>query len=283
MFTRATKLIAAQVAQPEPQIYRADYGTNLRDATALLALATESGSKAIPDGLGDAVASGIAGRNLSTQEATWALLATHALIDRPGSDGFTVNGAAVTGPLVRVIADQAASEPQVIANGSGKEATLTLTTFGVPSEPEPAGGNGYTITRTWYSLEGEAVDPATVKQGTRLVTVLEVTPYSGGEARLMVNDPLPAGFEIDNPNLIAGGDIAAFDWLTTVEDTRHTEFRQDRFLAAVDWYGSDPFRLAYVVRAVSPGTFHLPAASVEDMYRPDYRARSETGSVTIVE
>ncbi len=132
-------------------------------------------------------------------------------------------------------------------------------------------------------MRAKRVDPATVKQGTRLVTVLEVTPYAGGEARLMVNDPLPAGFEIDNPNLIAGGDIAAFDWLTTVEETRTVEFRQDRFLAAVDWYGSDPFRLAYVVRAVSPGTFHLPAASVEDMYRPDYRARSETGTVTITE
>ena len=41
--------------------------------------------------------------------------------------------------------------------------------------------------------------------------------------------------------------------------------------------------LAYIVRAVSPGTFRLPAASVEDMYRPDYRARSETGTVTITE
>ncbi len=175
------------------------------------------------------------------------------------------------------------AQPQVIANGSGSEATLTLTTFGVPSEPEPAGGNGYTITRNWYTLEGQPADPASVKQGTRLVTVIEVTPYAGGEARLMVNDPLPAGFEIDNPNLIAGGDIAALDWLTTVEDTRHTEFRQERFLAAVDWYGSEPFRLAYIVRAVSPGTFHLPAAGVEDMYRPDYRARSEAGSVTITE
>ena len=36
-----------------------------------------------------------------------------------------------------------------------------------------------------------------------------------------------------------------------------------------------------MVRAVSPGTFHHPAASVEDMYRPDFRARSDAGTVTI--
>ena len=64
-------------------------------------------------------------------------------------------------------------------------------------------------------------------------------------------------------------------------ETRHTEFRQDRFLAAVDRYDNATFRLAYVVRAVSPGTFHHPAAFVEDMYRPDLTGRSETGTVTI--
>ena len=98
----------------------------------------------------------------------------------------------------------------------------------------------------------------------------------------MVNDPLPAGFEIDNPNLMAGGSTEAFGWLETTNEVAHSEFRQERFLTAVDRYSSDAFRLAYVVRAVSPGTFHHPAASVEDMYRPDFRARSETGEVTIV-
>jgi hypothetical protein len=285
MFTRAARMIAsATFSAPEAQLVRADYGTNLRDATALLALATEAGSAAIdPTALGEAVASRMNGRYLSTQEATWALLATNALIDRPGSEGFTVNGEPVTGPLVRVL-DQETSggAAQSVTNGSGKSATVTLTTFGVPSEPEPAGGNGYVITRTWYTMEGEPVDPAQpIAQGTRLVAVVEVNPYAGGEARLMINDPLPAGFEIDNPNLMAAGDVSALGWLQVTTATQMTEFRQDRFLAAIDWYGSDPFRLAYIVRAVSPGTFHLPAASVEDMYRPDYRARSDAGRIVI--
>ena len=33
-----------------------------------------------------------------------------------------------------------------------------------------------------------------------------------------------------------------------------------------------------MVRAVSPGSFHHPAASVEDMYRPAYRARTDAGT-----
>ena len=171
----------------------------------------------------------------------------------------------------------------VIAGAGALVLALTLTTFGVPSEPEPASGKGYKIDRRWYTLEGQEIDPTSVKQGTRMVAVLEITPLGPSAGRLMVSDPLPAGFEIDNPNLIRGGDLAALDWLTTVEDTRTAEFRQDRFLAAVDWTSADSFRLAYIVRAISPGTYHLPAASVEDMYRPDYQARTGTGTVTVTD
>jgi uncharacterized protein YfaS (alpha-2-macroglobulin family) len=116
-----------------------------------------------------------------------------------------------------------------------------------------------------------------------MVAVLEVVPFAGGAARLIVDDPLPAGFEIDNPGLIRAGDISALDWVGTVDEARMTEFRQERFVAAVDWSGTDAFRLAYVVRAVSPGRFHHPAASVVDMYRPDYRARSDAGQVTVAD
>lgn len=98
----------------------------------------------------------------------------------------------------------------------------------------------------------------------------------------MIDDPLPAGVEIDNPNLLRSGDIAALDWLK-VSDTQNAEFRSDRFLAAVDLRGTRTVTLAYVARAVSPGSFHHPAASVEDMYRPRYRARTATGRVTVSE
>ena len=114
------------------------------------------------------------------------------------------------------------------------------------------------------------------------MTLLTVTPWEASEGRLMITDPLPAGFEIDNPNLLRSGDVRALDWLDPKEAT-HAEFRADRFLAAVDHEGADAFRLAYVVRAVSPGRFHHPAASVEDMYRPQYRARTATGGIEIAE
>ena len=79
----------------------------------------------------------------------------------------------------------------------------------------------------------------------------------------MVDDPLPAGLEIDNPNLLQSGDVRALDWLNPAYAT-FSEARSDRFLAAVDWRSDKPFELAYIVRAISPGSYHHPAASVEE-------------------
>ncbi len=279
MFARAAAAINALPAQDIEQLYRVDYGTNRRDAAAVLALSAEAGSLVADR---EALTARIAGTTpLSTQEATWTLLAANALIDRDGAKGITLNGMAADGPLVKVM-DKNGGAPVEVRN-SGADTTLTITTSGVPIQPEPAGGTGYTITRSYYTLEGEPASLDGLRTGDRLAVVLEVTPYGRGEARLMVADPLPAGFEIDNPNLITAGAVSSLDWLGLDTEATHTEFRQDRFLAAVDRYDNATFRLAYIVRAVSPGTFHHPAASVEDMYRPDLTGRSETGTVTIGE
>jgi uncharacterized protein YfaS (alpha-2-macroglobulin family) len=280
MFARAGAAIATATA-PEGQLFRADYGTQDRDAAGVLTLAVEAGSQAVDR---ESLADRLARRAgpMSTQEATWTLMAAHALLDAPGAEGITIDGAPPQGPLVRVLDGQGA--PVVVSNGGTRATTLTVTAYGVPTEPEPAGGNGYAITRSYYTLDGEPVSlDAPIPVGTRLAVVLDITPFNRGEARLMVADPLPAGFEIDNPNLISGGTAQALADLGLDTQTQHTEFRQDRFLAAVDRSDNFAFRLGYVVRAVSPGTFHHPAASVEDMYRPDYRARGETGRITIAD
>ncbi|MFC7705858.1 alpha-2-macroglobulin family protein [Plastorhodobacter daqingensis] len=280
---RADALFAHGAAQlqswPEAQVWRTDYGTALRDTAGLLALALEAGSTAVDQ---PALVGRLADRpaHLSPQEAAWSLLAAHAAAGSAAVQGLTVDGAPAPGPVLALDPD---APDRVIRNTGAAPEVLTLTTFGTPEVPEPAGGNGYAITRRHYTLEGAEVALDTVAVGTRLVTVLEVTPFDGGGGRLMVSDPVPAGFEIDNPNLLRGGDVRALDWLDVLEEVRHSEAREDRFLAAVDWQSAERFRLAYIVRAVTPGQFHHPAPGVEDMYRPAFRAHGDTGRVIVTE
>jgi uncharacterized protein YfaS (alpha-2-macroglobulin family) len=278
LFAQADRQIDAQ--SPEGQVWRADFGTVLRDAAAVLTLAVEAGSEAVDrEALTTRVAQG--DRHLSTQEATWSLMAANALLGDTAEAGIVLNGTPMTGPLVDVMNPLSLSTPWRVENTGSRPVDLTVSTFGVPTTPQPPTANGYTIGRQYFTMEGEPADVGRVAQGERLVAVVTVTPQGTSDGRLMISDPLPAGFEIDNPNLIRGGDIGPLDWLQLTESTETTEFRQDRFLAALDWRSDDAIRLAYIVRAVTPGRFHHPAASVEDMYRPAYRATGATGTVVI--
>ncbi|MEM7319280.1 MAG: alpha-2-macroglobulin family protein, partial [Pseudomonadota bacterium] len=279
MFARAARLVSGG-SESQASVWRADYGTALRDAAGVLALATEAGSAVVD---ADSLMTRIRQNadTLSTQESVWTLLAAQALVKSPEVSGLLVNGASVSGPFVQVL-DSGSGQELSITSSDAQATDITLTTMGVPDVAPDAGGTGYAIDRSHFAMDGTPIDRQTFDVGERFVTVLTVTPFDQGGGRLMVNDPLPAGFEIDNPSLLRSGDVRAFDWLDLSEAT-HTEFRTDRFLAAVDLRQADKVVLAYVTRAVSPGNFHHPAASVEDMYRPRFRARTRTGRVAIVE
>ncbi|ABD53181.1 alpha-2-macroglobulin family protein [Jannaschia sp. CCS1] len=266
----------------EPRSWRVDYGSHTRDAAGLIALAANAGSQTInlPAYVAD-ITPNVA--DASTQEAVWALLAAHALIDNPSADGLMLDGAPVTGPYVRVL-DDAQSQARVLENTGDRDEVVTLTRFGRPDGPTDAFGNGYRIDREYLTLDGDPVDPTQVTQGTRLVTVLTIRNTGAPEGRLMIDDPLPAGFEIDNPNLLQSGDIRALDGVDLRTSPEMSEFRAERFLSAVNMRGAaDQIRMAYIVRAVSPGEFHHPAAMVEDMYRPTYRAQTASGRISVVE
>ena len=65
--------------------------------------------------------------------------------------------------------------------------------------------NGFTISARLLPARRHAGRPrATSHQNDRFVVVLTVTPTELGSGQYVVADPLPAGFEIENPDLVAG-------------------------------------------------------------------------------
>ena len=267
--------------------WRPDFGSGIRDGAALLTLAAESGSDAI--GL-DALAASLErdwarAEHTSTQDQAWLLLAAHALMQGAAQPQLRIDGESREGPFYRRLGEvDLAGEPLSIANIGDRAVTALVTATGIPLEPPPAGGNGYRIERSWYTLDGKPLEPAKVEQGTRMIVLLTITADRQRAARLIVDDPLPAGLEIDNPNLISTGAVDGLPWLDVVEDPSHVAFRTERFVAAVDRAKREPrrFQLAYAVRAVSPGVFAHPAATVADMYRPAMRGWTGSGEVVVV-
>ena len=265
---------------------RTDYGTILRDGAAILALAAESRPvpPVIPE-LAKAVGKEWErSKYKSTQEETWMLLAARAI--QGGDDGLKVdvNGAAHTGAyMARMTGDALADHPLTLTNQTNDAVSAVVTTVAAPTVPLPAGGDGFIIERTYYTLDGEQANVSEAKQNERYVVVIHVRETNDWPSRIVITDLLPAGFEIDNPNLVDSAQMTNFDWIGEIS-AAHTEFRYDRFVAAFNRAAGDnrEFNVAYVVRAVTPGTYDHPAANVEDMYRPELSARTATGKMEVV-
>ena len=269
---------------------RPDYGSKLRDAAALLALLAEAnlGAEAPPDALIRASvvldAARAATEYVSTQENNWLALAAEALAERQPADALTIDGQPVKGALYRRwAAFSVGAELATVANNGATPLKLVTTLSGAPLTPEPAAANGYELQRQFFTLDGKPADLDKVVQNQRILVVLKITEAEAKYAKLLVVDRLPAGLEIDNPALFDSGSIEAFDWLKRDIEPVHVEYRDDRFVAAVDRDAGQSafFSLAYVVRATTPGRYVYPAATAEDMYRPQRFGRTAFGEIEV--
>ncbi|KZE36713.1 alpha-2-macroglobulin family protein [Chelatococcus daeguensis] len=267
---------------------RPDYGSRLRDGAAVLALLGEAGTGGAEIQQASLVIDEARGtsRYTSTQEQAWLVLAAGALARDNARLRLTVDGREADGPFYRNYRAARLDEGAVtIANTGTLDARVVVTAAGNPTAREGALARGYTVERSYYRLDGTAVDPATVRQNERLVTMLKVTENQARFARLLVVDHLPAGFEIDNPNLVDASSAAALSWLQTTVEPAHVEYRDDRFVAAFDRdSGQSAFiTVAYMIRAVAPGRYVHPPATAEDMYRPERFGRTGFGTVEVTE
>ncbi|MCB1518532.1 MAG: alpha-2-macroglobulin family protein [Hyphomicrobiaceae bacterium] len=286
---RAATGFAAAVAdlgKPDDDLgYRSDYGSRLRDLAGVLALVAEFK----PSGIDTAnltkrlaTLRDLAGYT-STQEDAWSLLAAASLGENAASGDVSINGQPVSGPAYRrFLVSDLGDGLVTITNNSNQPTEVTLTTSGIPTVPPPAENHGFVLNRAYYQLDGTPIENLdAVTQNDRFVVVLSANARTLGSGQYVITDPLPAGFEIENPDLSASSGVGDLSWLS-VNRPSHTESRTDHFMAAFRYSSeAQTFSTAYLVRAVTPGTFTLPGAAVEDMYRPDLRANLGAGTVTI--
>ena len=288
---RAERLFAAAAeklnAEPTSRFSRPDYGSRLRDGAALLALAAEANVTAPISRAALIVQNEQAATSTSsTQEQAWMVLAAEALAKQNDGLALEVSGVPQNGAFLRGWRGESLdAAPVTIVNRGRAPVQASITTSGAPLVPDPAMNQGYSVERGLYSFSGEKIAVASLKQNERAIVVLKVTELEAAYARLMLVDRLPAGLEIDNPDLFDGGSVEGLAWIKSDVTPVHTEYKDDRFAAAFDRNGADKatFAVAYVVRAVTPGRYVQPPASIEDMYRPSRFGRTAAGTFEVRE
>lgn len=296
---------------------RALYGTKLRDLAAFLALAVESRPGFDPSAMLDRLTQlDVSADATSTQEKTWLLRAASALVrDEPINVGIQAagqpGGTAVTRRNLLLTPTLAQIGGGYTVTNRGRQTLYrTLAVSGAPKVPLPPVAAGFKVGKQWFTLDGQPVDitSSVLTQHDRLVVSIDGKSLDGRHRQAMLVDMLPAGFQIEQLLLPSKGKEKQkdrFSWLSARSRPLLGEARDDRLVAAFDvneprtqfgWSferedddddtshvqaGKD-FAIAYVVRAVTPGRFVVPAAAIEDMYRPTVMARSTAGMVEIV-
>ncbi len=166
----------------------------------------------------------------------------------------------------------------------------------------PARDAGFTVTRTLTVLEGEGGQSQVTPGALVQVDLRITTPID--RSYVAIVDPLPAGLEPVNTffatsasSLGEGGrdsggyyggyyggfeDTAADEGRTWSDWVfNHREMLDDRVQLYADWMPAGVHTYSYVARATTPGEYSHPAATAEEMYRPENFGRTEQGRFVV--
>lgn len=154
--------------------------------------------------------------------------------------------------------------------------------------PVQQASRGATVRASWFHTDGRRWNGKAVPAGQMMVVRLEAHADHPIETGLLVHR-IPAGFELENRNLAPDDEMlgVSFDGKTMSEvaddaQVSYREYRDDRFVAGLRVpAGRARVVLFYRMQATNPGTYAIPPAVVEDMYRPEVQGIGASGMVTI--
>lgn len=288
---RTLELAVNTKRQAENKWQLADYGSELRDNALMLWLLAEN--QLLPEVQATLVQTlseqAFAQRWFSTQENNALFLAARGFQNHSASwraqTTLAQQPLSADKVLSRHISAGQLSQLQ-ISNQGDHPLWVRLDSSGYPVQPSAPSGNVLHISRYMTATDGTGKSPQALKSGELVLVVLNVWADRNVPDALVV-DLLPAGLELENQNLF-NSSASLEDSAKPVQnlldkmqqaDIRHSEFRDDRFVAAVAINANQPVTLVYLARAVTPGRYRLPPPQVESMYVPQWRATGSTSGM----
>jgi uncharacterized protein YfaS (alpha-2-macroglobulin family) len=227
----------------------------------------------------------------STQENALALLALGKYAQCTPPDSRPFAGSVTQNQVMHPFSHEAPFKYEI---KEGLSAVITITNqgpgtcyynanlSGIPTRPGPsvARCNGIKVTSTLLDPDSGKPRANSVHflQGDRAVIKIEIDTFDASLDAVVIEDLLPAGFEIENPRLKTS---EQFRWIKKQDPwVIHQEMRDDRmllFTAGVT--GRKTYY--YAVRAVCPGRYTYPALRASCMYAPDIECFQPRSAITV--
>ncbi len=141
--------------------------------------------------------------------------------------------------------------------------------------------NRMTVRREYLNIYGNPLDINNVNLGDQVVVRITAEARDKYLENVVINDLLPACFEIDNPRLQTTGRVD----ITSEPNyyASYTDIRDDRLLLFVNLRPGDKFTYKYALRAVSSGEFMVPPIAGECMYDPTIASAASSGFISVNE
>ena len=257
----------------------------------------------------------------NTQETAWALLAldayrkaqektepnftAHVFLGQAEIASAPFQGRSLAAPHTAVPAARLVTVPGAplgfTVEGQGRLFYEARLRYAKKTLPREGLDRGFFVKKTLRAVTPEALPEALrtpVETGSRafrgsdlvLGEILVVTPSP--RHFVVLDDPLPAGFEAVDARLATTGASADVDRAEAQsgdgESAFHAsafvrEVRDDRVLFFIDRLPAGMYRYRYLARATSLGSFVLPPTKVEEMYTPEVFGRTGAETITIGE
>jgi uncharacterized protein YfaS (alpha-2-macroglobulin family) len=175
---------------------------------------------------------------------------------------------------------------KISKKGSGRLYYQTRMTYAPLQELSPR-EEGFSLVKEITTLDGKPLD--TCQAGTLAVVTLQVI-LSQESLFVVLEDPLPAGFEAVNPAFRTESEEQQRQMELLAEETEgrrwwrgfnHIEMHDDRVLLFADSLAPGIHTHRYLVRALTYGTFQAPGTRIEEMYAPEVFGRSSETTIEI--
>lgn len=268
-------------------------GSDVRDDAITLSalLDSDPAGAAIPGLVRRLEASRKNGRWYNTQENALALMAMGKYCNVLAKKKEPISGTVAWGDRTMTFGNTNLFHAEAHAR---KQDTLTLRNDGksnlyyfLKTEGVPTGGrvaeadSRIKVRREFLTMDGQPADVKALTQGELYVVRVTLEESAGAVENIVIEELLPAGLEIENPNLNTSQQVK---WPNTQPalPLLHTDVRDDRIILFAGPMSQKGYG-HYAVRAVTPGEFVLPAIAAECMYDPDIRSVNGAGVVRVVE
>ena len=266
-----------------------NYGSDIRDRAMILETLTLIGDKTQAGDILKKIAAELSKSQwLSTQSTAYALLAIGKYVGNQKSDkqlAFTyyLNGKPVKAtsknPIVQVNFDPESSSNVKINNTSGGMLFARIINTGQPDTKQKVenAASNLKITVNYKTLDGNTLDPTSIKQGTDFIAEVVVTNPGelGTYNEMALTQIFPAGWEIHNTRM---DNVESYSNTSVPE---YQDIRDDRVYSYFDIKPNMTQTYRIQLNAAYQGRYYLPTLTCEAMYDDAVSARVKGDWVTV--